>query len=294
MNDLISFCETTAAFDNNSKLKVLLFASGAKPNTYVHLRITNNLHDKHRFEHLLRKNKILFSVSRPKGFEEITSVSHDRAVWEIAGVWFGYDLFKDAAAKKNFEKAVELVKKRKHSEADVMLGKHYGYPSCCVARFIEEHDPKMIAKKYTALDYYGRLHKLDATFPFLTHTPCTTNCAVSLTLNKMYEKTLAREAPTFYRAYSTPRTYRLNIVVDEENDIVPFKHPNARDYTVITMEKLEGHYQLISWLAREQLPRGTVLPAKITLKYDYAVIAASTIIKTGNGFHHERHFRPHV
>lgn len=294
MKDLITFCETTPAFDNNSKLKVLLFATGAKPNTYVHLRITNNLHDKHRFEHFLKKNKILYSVSKPKGFEEIDAVTPEKASWHIKGVWFGYDLYKDNGAKKNFEKAIALIKKGKHQEADVILGKHYGYPSCCVAKFIEEHDPKMIAKKYTAAEYYGKLHTLDRTFPFLTHTPCSATCAVSLTLNRMYESTLKREAPAFHKKYSETRTYRMDIVIDEENDIVPFKNPNAHDYVVITMQPLEGHYQLMSWPCKDKFTRGTVLHAKITLRYDYADIVPIDAVKAGKGFHHERHFRPHV
>ena len=44
---LLRFIESSNAFDNNAKLKALLFVTGVKPNTYIHLRIEKNLHDKH-------------------------------------------------------------------------------------------------------------------------------------------------------------------------------------------------------------------------------------------------------
>ena len=36
---LLAFVEKSKAFDNNSKLKLIEFISGAKPSTYIRLRI---------------------------------------------------------------------------------------------------------------------------------------------------------------------------------------------------------------------------------------------------------------
>ncbi|TAL56018.1 MAG: hypothetical protein EPN86_02910, partial [Nanoarchaeota archaeon] len=211
---LIKFIEKSQAFDNNSKLKAILFASGAKPNTFVHLRITDNLSDKHEFERLLKLNKIAFDASKAKGFEEIKQIKKNAVIWKLTGIWYGYDLFRSKKEKKKFEKYVELIKKHKHATADTMAGKFYGYPSCCTKKFIQEHDPNVISKNYTCYRYYKRLHDSDRAFPFISHMPCSPKCRKTTALNKKYSLVLSKTAPKFYKQYSKRRSYSVPVIVD--------------------------------------------------------------------------------
>src|SRR5574341_2357420 len=118
MQDLLRFAETAECFDANSRLKLILFITGVKPSTFIHTRIYKNLHDRHEFESLLRKHKIIFEVSRAKGFEEITGIRGNAVVWNLKGTWYGYDLFRNKKEKAKFSKYISLVKQQKHSQAD--------------------------------------------------------------------------------------------------------------------------------------------------------------------------------
>ncbi|RJQ22469.1 hypothetical protein C4580_00240 [Candidatus Woesearchaeota archaeon] len=289
MKDLARFAETCTGLDHNSKLKLILFAAEAKPNTYIHLKITKNYHDKHAFEELLRKHNIPFECSRAKGFEEITRVSAKAAHWRLAGTWYGYDLFRNKKAQVVFHQAVALIRQGKHAQADKILGKHYGYPDCCVKKFIATHDPKEVAKKTTAYNYFKELHDSDKAFPFITHTPCSSKCAASKKLNDTYKKAVQAHAPRFFREYAKKRTYHVQIVIDADNDLIPFKKKDAYDYGVVTLDKIEGHYVMISWLSQKKYARGTVLDATVTLQYDYGLITPKKIVRKGTGFRHERH-----
>ncbi len=287
---LLRFIETSKAFDNNSKLKAILFVSGVKPNTYIHLRITDNVDDKHEFERLLKLNKIVFNVSRPKGFEEISSIQKNAAVWKMKGIWHGYDLFRNKQAKKNFERYVSLVKKQKHDTADKLAGKIYGYPACCIKKFISEHDPKVLSKKYTYYQYYKQMHDSDNAFPFISHTPCSPKCKKSVSLNKKYSAAAKKLAPQFYKQYTKKRTYSTPVIVDIDNDLGVWKKKNGHDYVLITKKPIEGKYYEISWLAKPAFKRGTVLDANITLHCDYATVVVKKKIGELKNFHHERKF----
>jgi len=109
---LLRFIEKSPALDNTSKLKLILFVAGAKPSTYVRLRIEKNLHDRHKFEELLKANNVIFDVSRAKGFEEIARVRGNTAVWKMRGTWYGYDLFSNKKYNARFLKYVMLLRQQ--------------------------------------------------------------------------------------------------------------------------------------------------------------------------------------
>ena len=287
---LLRLIETSKAFDNNSKLKAILLVSGAKPNTYIHLRITNNIDDKHEFERLLRLNKIPFSVSRAKGYEEISAIRGNAAIWKMKGMWYGYDLFRNKQAKKNFEKYVSLIKQQKHDTADKLAGKIYGYPECCIKKFISEHDTKALLKKYSYYQYYKRLHDSDMSFPFISHTPCSPKCKYSAALNKKYADAVRKWAPKFYKQYAKKQTYSTPVIVDIDNDLGVWKKKDGHDYVLITKKPLEGRYYEISWLTKPAFKRGTVLDAAVTLHYDYAAVTVKKKAGELKNFHHERKF----
>lgn len=287
---ILRFIETSKAFDSNSKLKAILFVSGAKPSTYVHLRITDNVDDKHEFERLLRLNKINFSVSRAKGFEEISAIRGNAAVWKMRGIWYGYDLFRNKQAKKSFEKYVSLIKKQKHDAADRLAGKIYGYPTCCISKFILEHNPKVLPKKYTYYQYYKQMHDSDIAFPFISHAPCSPKCKKTAAMNKKYAATVKKYALQFYKQYAKKRKYSTQIIVDIDNDLGVWKKKDGHDYVLITKKPVEGKYYEISWLAKGKFLRGTVLDADVTIEYDYANVKIKRKIGHLNNFHHERKF----
>jgi len=283
---LTQFIERANAFDNNTKLKLLLFICGAKPNTFVHLRITTNIDDKREFERLLDANNIVYSVSRPKGFEEIIDIKKNIAIWRFTGTWYGYDLFNSLAAKKQFDMYVSLLRKQKHTAADTLAGKLYGYPSCCVKKFTQNHH----AAHQSYYAFYKKLHDFDKKFPFISHTPCALICGRTKTLNTKYQRALRKTAPAFLRSYATKRTYTADCIVDSENDFGTFKKKDGHDYTLITTKPLEGKYQLISALSKENRPQGTILRCTITLQYDYALINNAHPTGRLKNFHHERKF----
>ncbi len=292
---LIKFIETSPAFNKTDKLKLILFLSGLKPATYVHLKIAKNLHDKHDFEKLLKRCNVLFKTSRAKGYEEIVKVSGNKALWNFEGTWYGYDLFKGAKEKRQFETYINLVKSQKHKQADLIAGKLYGYPSCCIKNFISEHDARNIAKKYKYYEFYKKLHDSDKAFPFIIHTPCSTKCRSSASLNMKFKETIKKSSLRFYKEYTKKNKLRLQAVIDIENDLFfkgksvwPVK--DGHDYILISKKPINKKYYLISWLTKETLPRGTIIEADVMLQCDYGKV--SKIKEKGfvKNFHHERKF----
>ncbi len=287
---LLRFIENSDAFDNNSKLKALLFVAGVKPNTFVHLKIQKSIHNKHEFERLLKLNNIIFAVSRAKGFEEIAGIRGNAAVWKLRGTWYGYDLFKNGKEKKRFAQYVSLVRQRKHDKADKLAGGIYGYPACCVKKFIDEHDQRQLPKKYSYYRYYKRLHESDVAFPFISHMPCSVDCSRTKSLNRKYAAAIKKQAPRFYRTYARKRTYKMPVIVDLESGTDIWKKRNGHDYSLISKKPVEKRYYLISWLTKAQFKRGTILDATVSLQYDYAKVRINKKIGMLRNFHHERKF----
>jgi len=140
----LKFVDTAKCFDAKAKINLATFVGGLKNACFVRLKVTpKNLDELHHFERHISECKFLFRHSGPRSFEEIKSVSHGVIKWGFFGIWYGYDLFSSLSALREFEKYNVLLKKS-HSQADVVAGKLYGYPSCCVKNYIREHDLKFL------------------------------------------------------------------------------------------------------------------------------------------------------
>ncbi len=107
--ELVHFVQSSKGFGAFEKIKLIVFASGAKKACFVRLKISSeNLDEKAHFEKHLKECKKSFIVSRPKTFEEISSVTKNKSVLKPAGIWYGYDLFADTRTKKLFLKYRQL------------------------------------------------------------------------------------------------------------------------------------------------------------------------------------------
>lgn len=291
VHDLITFAEKTKALDATDKLKLILFAAGVKPATYIRLKINKNLHDKHKFEDLLKKHGSFFLASKAKGYEEIQKIEGNAVKWHYNGLWYGYDLFHTTEKFQQFQQYKRLLREQKHTQADKVAGNLYDYPESAVKAFIEHHNKKTLAKKYTYYQYYKRLHEIDRAFPFITHLPASPKNPESKKQNELYKKTVKKHAPGFYKEYTKKRTYKVPVIVDVESTVPGiWKQRKAHDYVVITSKPVEGKYWLISWLTRKNYKRGTILDAKVTMQYDYATIDAKKELGRLTNLHHERHF----
>jgi hypothetical protein len=290
---LIDFAVISKGLDYPDKIKLVLFAAGKKPNTYLTLKINkDDLGEKYEFEKRLRKEKVIFSASRQKGYEEIKKIEGNEIKWKIAGIWIGYDLFKDKKSKKDFQRYKSLLRKQQKSRADRLAGKIYGYPKCCTEKYIKE-TPQFIKKRYSYYQYYKRFHDADKKFPFIFHTPCTANCRSAAALNKRYETAIKKYAPEIYKKYKAKKTFERDIIIDTESDILIkgktiWPEKNGHDYSVITRKPIEGKYYLISYLSKKNYDRGTVLSAVITKQYDYASIKIKKIKSVINNLVHVR------
>ena len=291
---LMDFAVISKGFDASDKIKLILFLAKAKPNTYVILKIDpNNLGEKYRFEQLLKENKVIFSASRQKGYEEIKSIKGDSVNWEMAGIWVGYDLFESKKSKKDFLRYQGLIRKHKDSQAHRLAGKLYGYPACCVERFAKE-TPDYIKKNYRYYKFYNRLHEDDWRYPFVFHMPCSSKCRRTIALNKRNSDIVKRHAPNFWREYGRKKVFDSDMVVDEESDIIVngktiWPEKDGHDYSVILKKPYKGRYYLISHLTKKFYEQGTVLSGKVTMQHHYARIAVKKIKDVIEGLHHERH-----
>ncbi len=298
---LIDYAAKSDAFDANEKLKLILFAAGVKPATYVILKILpKKPSEAVRFERLLKKAGFIFKKNRPKTFEEITFIKKNEIRWNVKGVWIGYDLFHTKEQQKRFAKYISLSRKGKESQADMIAGKLYGYPPCCIKNFIKTHDnPSLIAKKYSYHGYYKFMHDIDKKFPFIQHMPESLKCRSTIALNNKYKQALKKYAPEFFKQFSKKRNYNVDVVVDVLNDIGseelltregtsiwPVK--NGFDYIFITMKPVDKKYWLISNLEKNYIERGTVFNAKIIMQYDYAEVKLGKVKKQLGELYHER------
>jgi hypothetical protein len=279
---LIDFAVVSKGLDITEKIKLILFASGAKPNTYVTLKINpKDLDEKYEFEKRLKQEKVLFIASRQKGYEEIRKTEKNEIQWGVAGIWIGYDLFKDKRSKKDFENYKKLLAKQQIIRADKLAGKLYGYPKACVDAYIRE-TPGFIRKNYSYCGFYKRIHDSDERFPFVFHIPCCEKCKATAALNRKYENAVKKFAPEIYKEYRQRKTFETDIIIDTESDILLngktiWPEKDCHDYSVITKHQIEGKYYLIEYLSRKYYEKGTVLSAVITKKYDFAKIKIKKI-----------------
>ncbi len=292
--NLIDFAVISKGFDFVDKIKLILFAAKAKPNTYIILKINpKNLGEKYQFEHTLKKSKVIFSASRQKGYEEIKNIKGNSINWEMAGIWVGYDLFGSKKDKKDFLKYKKLLKRHQDVWAHRLAGKLYGYPKCCVEKYIKEM-PGYIKKNYSYYEFYKRLHEDDWRFPFVFHMPCSSKCRATIALNKKNSNVVKKHALKLWQEYRKKKVFDSDMIVDEESDILAngktiWPEKDGHDYSVILKKPYKGKYYLISYLSKKFYERGTVLSGKVTMQYHYARISVKKTKGIIKGLHHERH-----
>ena len=293
---LIRFAEIATGFDDYERLKLILFASGVKSATYVILKIdSNNLSEKFRFEQRLKDLGIVFVESRMRSYEVIDKIVRNKIHWKINGVWIGYDLFKSKKELKLFRKYVALLKKQKHKKADLIGGKLYDYPRCCIKEYAREQDANYLKKNFTYSKYYKKLHDSIRKYPFVMHTACSAVCRKTAKLNTKYQNAVKKFAPNFYKKFSSKKVYDTDLIVDAPSDIFvngksiwPAK--SAFEYSVIAKKKFEGNNYIYTYLAKKFYDLGTVLDVKVTMQYNYADIKVKKVKKEIKNLTHIRKF----
>ena len=298
--ELVHFVESAKGFDASAKLRLVIIAAGLKPSTFVALRIgPENLDEKRHFEKHLRRAGLRFRPSRGRAFEEIESIKGNVVRWRIAGTWYGYDLFQHREAEKLFQKYTRQIRKNKHPESDLIGGQLYGYPHCCAIQFAKEHDKHWLAKHFTSYEYYKRAHANDRAFPFLTHSPCSPTCPASRKLHKDYERAVKKLAPRFYRAYVKPIRFRAKLIIDSYSDVYweaidgrssIWPEKDGFEYALLCTKPIKGKFYLLAWLAKDYYEHGTVIEARVRVRYDYADVLKPKVIGTLPDLHHERKF----
>jgi len=290
---LYTFAAISKGFDIKEKIKLILFTAGLKSATYIILKINpDSLDEKYRFEQLLKQNKILFSASRQKGYEEITSIKGNKIIWELKGIWIGYDLFKDKKTKKQFEQYKNLISKQQIKKADEIGGKIYGYPSCCIKNYQKE-TPEHIKKHYTYYEFYKEVQDSDRRFPFIFYSPCSLKCKKTAALNRKYSNIVKRFTPEIWKEYIKKDRFAADLIVDEESDILVkgktiWPERNAHEYDVILRKPHKRRYYLYAYLTRKNYEKGTILSALITQQYDYADIKVKKVKGIIKNLIHER------
>lgn len=276
----LKFVDTAKCFDAKAKINLAVFLCGLKKACFVRLKVNpKNIDDPKHFEEHIAKCKFLFKRTEPKSFEEIESVT-SVIKWGFSGIWFGYDLFSSLPALHEFEKYHVLLKK-KHESADLVAGKLYGYPSCCVKNFILEHSINYL-KNFSYADYYKRLHDGDRDFPWVSYLPCP-KCKASKLLNQKYEACVKKFLPRTYHYYKDLYSLNADFIVDAESDVLEdgrsiWPEKDAHEYSLISTKPVDNHYYIISFLSKKQYPRGMVFSGKADLKYDYADVKVNKVL----------------
>ncbi len=301
--ELIHFAQSAQGLDDHAKLKLILFAAGAKPATFITLKINpKNLDEKEHLERYLRACKIPFSVGRPRAYEEIVGITGNAVRWKIKGSWYGYDVFKDKRSQRLFTKYVGLLKRQRHAEADRVSGMLYDYPRCCVTHYIKEHSLAFLQKNYTHYTYYKHLHDIERAFPLVMHTACSVRCVASKKMNSAYAAALKKHAPQFWKRFSAIKKHKIDVIVDAESELTRdvvygirdlrsvFPVMDGHEYILITLKPINTHHYLASHLTKQRLERGTIFPAHITMQFLTADIKLGRPKRIIKNLHHERHF----
>jgi hypothetical protein len=150
----------------------------------------------------------------------------------------------------------------------------------------------VLRARYTQYSYYARLHEVERAFPFLQHTACTARCAFSRKMNELYGRAVQIVAPKFLKRFSAVKAYKTEVVVDNESEAGEnvFPGKDGHEYTVVTLKPIAGHYYLLAHLTRKSFARGTVVPASIRMRYNYADVSLGRPRRIIKNLHHERHF----
>lgn len=294
---LIKFAEQAQGLEPLQRLKLILFATGAKPNAHVVLKISaKNLEEKQHFEQHLKHNNIIYEVSRAKSYEEIKDIRGNTVRWEIKGTWHGYDLFKTKTTQQGFHNYKKLLKEQKHHAADKIAGQLYGYPTCCTKEYTKEHNTDYVKKKYTYASFYQRMYDNDKKFPFVFHYPCSTKCKATKKLNNYYATIIKKNAPAFYKDYTKKHAVIAELVVDAESDIYDdnaqplWEEKDAHDYSLIALKPINGHHYLFGHLTKALLLHGAVVTANIIMTQRWTNIRINSLKDFIKDVHHERKF----
>ncbi len=275
---LIKFTERSKGLDLKEKIKLILFLQEIKPNAEIILKTgSKNLGEKYEFERLMVGAGILFSVSKPKSYEEIKKIKVNKIIWELEGTYHYYDLFKNEKTKKEFNKYLKLLNKRKYSIADKIVGKHYGYPRCCVERFIKEKDEKFLKKNYSYLEYYKKQQDIDRKFPFLFHRPHSLTCKKSIQLNKQYGQIINKISKKVYKEYLSKSKFKGNLIIGGLSDVEIngksiWSTKKGYEYEIILKKPFRKHYYLLSFLSKKKYELGQVLKGEVIFHQDYAKV----------------------
>lgn len=295
LDRLIKFAERAKGLEIRDKIKLVLFLERVKPNAEISLKISSkNLEEKFEFEKKLKEGETVFSVSRARSYEEIKKIKRNKVIWEIEGTYYIYDLFKSKKDKEIFKRYLDLLNKGKYAEGDKVAGKHYGYPKCCVERFIKENDETFLKKKYSYWEYYKKQQDLDRKFPFIFHRACSLKCGESMKMNKKYEEALKKASKKIYKEYLGKSKFKGNLIVGGVSDILIkgksiWPKKNSYEYELIFKRPFRKHYYLVSFLNRKKYVKGQVLKGEVVLRYDYAKVKIlKEKRKVIKGLHHER------
>jgi len=278
LNKLIKFIERAKGLELREKIKLILFLDGVKPNAEVILKIDpKNLGDKFELEKLLKDKGVIFLVSRARSYEEIKKIKGNKVIWEIAGTYYIYDLFKGKKEKERFKKYLELLKKGKRAEGNRIVGEQYGYPRCCVSQFVKEMKTDFLKKTYSYWTYYKKQQDLDRKFPFIFHRACKVDCEKSEELNKKYEEVLKKRSKKIWKEYKGKNKFKGELIVGEISDVeISGKSiwlgKEGYEYELIFRKPLRRHYYLVSWLSQQKYKKGQVLKGIVELQYDYAKV----------------------
>lgn len=292
---LIRFAERSRGMDTKEKIKLALFLEKIKPNGEVLLKISSkNLGEKFEFEELLKKEGVLFSVSDAKSYEEIRKIKGNKVIWEIEGTYFVYELFRSRKDQDNFNRYLDLLDRGRYDDADRIAGKHYGYPRCCVDRFIKEKSENFLKQEYTYLDYYKKQQEIDRKFPYIFHRPHSLACKESARMNNKYAEGLKKASEKTYKEYVGKGKFKGSLIVGGISDVEVkgksiWPEKKGHEYELIFKKPFRSNYYLVSFLSKEKYSQGQVLKGEVMLQYDYARVK---ILKKKDrvitGLHHER------
>lgn len=294
--DLLQFAALSKGLEIREKIKLILFAAGVKHNTYVVLKINpDSLEEKYQFEKILKENNIVYKASRAKSYEEIKQIKGNKIIWELAGTWISYDLFKDRLNEKMFERYVDLLMRFKHKKADKIAGKLYDYPSCCTKQFAKEHDYDYLGSRFSYYEYYKNIRDSERKFPWVFHRAHAADCEATARLNKRYEKAVKEQNEKIWKEYNEKKIHKTELIVSGMSDIIAdgvsvWPEKDSYEYELITKRPFKGKYYLISYLTKKVYAPGEILDGEVIFRHNYADVTVKKEKKRIiEGLHHERH-----
>ncbi len=291
---LIDVIQKAQGLENSEKLRLILFALGLKPSTYVRFKVLKPEELLH-FEKHVAECGFVFARSRAKGYEEITKIVRNKVVWRVKGIWYGYDVFKDERTQRLFQKYKKEVGRQNHYQADKLGAQLYGYPACCMRKHTRLQNLKQLVKEHSYKSFFQQIHALDRKFPFVQHVPCSVSCRKTAALNTKYRAAIKKHAPKFYKAFTKKTVIKTAVLIDTEADILHkgksvWGAHTAHEYRCIALKPIQGKYYMFSDLTSKKYERGSVVASTIILQYHAAQVSLGKLKNVLKNVHHERKF----